>query len=149
MYNRRTEGLLLRGCCGMIQGNEFPGIAELVPRHIWDVEIVRSSRTTRTKMKRGRFSSFLSKNGPVLLYDKIFVLIRTRACLYNRLCHSANTLRLMICAFIHAKNDRPPAAACQRILARKEGFELSEACKSIYAAVRLVPTPQGFPGFGV
>ena len=25
-----------------------PGIAELVPRHIWDVEIVRSSRTTRT-----------------------------------------------------------------------------------------------------
>lgn len=30
----------------------------------------------------------------------------------------------MICAFIHAKNDRPPAAACQRILARKEGFEL-------------------------
>ena len=42
--------MLLRGCCGMIQGNEFPGIAELVPRHIWDVEIVRSSRTTRTKM---------------------------------------------------------------------------------------------------
>ncbi len=26
----------------------YPGIAELVPRHIWDVEIVRSSRTTRT-----------------------------------------------------------------------------------------------------
>ena len=42
--------MLLRGCCGMIQGNEFPGIAELVPRHIWDVEIVRSSRTTRTKV---------------------------------------------------------------------------------------------------
>lgn len=27
---------------------QYPGIAELVPRHIWDVEIVRSSRTTRT-----------------------------------------------------------------------------------------------------
>ena len=27
---------------------KYPGIAELVPRHIWDVEIVRSSRTTRT-----------------------------------------------------------------------------------------------------
>lgn len=27
----------------------YPGIAEVVQRHIWDVEIVRSSRTTRTK----------------------------------------------------------------------------------------------------
>ena len=25
-----------------------PGVAELVPRHIWDVEIARSNRVTRT-----------------------------------------------------------------------------------------------------
>ena len=28
---------------------QYPGVAELVPRHIWDVEIARSNRVTRTK----------------------------------------------------------------------------------------------------
>ena len=28
---------------------EYPGVAQLVGRHIWDVEAARSSRATRTK----------------------------------------------------------------------------------------------------
>ena len=35
----------------------YPGIAEVVQRHIWDVEIVRSSRTTRTKSPRTSYRS--------------------------------------------------------------------------------------------
>ena len=31
------------------QKNEYPGIAKLVSRLVWDQEAVRSSRTTRTK----------------------------------------------------------------------------------------------------
>ena len=31
------------------QKNEYPGIAKLVSRLVWDQETVRSSRTTRTK----------------------------------------------------------------------------------------------------
>ena len=34
---------------GIIAKTEYPGVAELVPRHIWDVEIARSNRVTRTK----------------------------------------------------------------------------------------------------
>ncbi len=37
-----------------------PGVAELVPRHIWDVEIARSNRVTRTKnpLKSADFRGF-------------------------------------------------------------------------------------------
>ena len=31
------------------QKSEYPGVAQLVGRHIWDVEAARSSRATRTK----------------------------------------------------------------------------------------------------
>ena len=34
---------------GIMAKTEYPGVAELVPRHIWDVEIARSNRVTRTK----------------------------------------------------------------------------------------------------
>ena len=37
---------------GIIAKTEYPGVAELVPRHIWDVEIARSNRVTRTKAPR-------------------------------------------------------------------------------------------------
>ena len=37
---------------GIISKTEYPGVAELVPRHIWDVEIARSNRVTRTIKKR-------------------------------------------------------------------------------------------------
>ena len=33
----------------IIKTIKYPGVAELVPRHIWDVEIARSNRVTRTK----------------------------------------------------------------------------------------------------
>lgn len=49
----------------------YPGIAEVVQRHIWDVEIVRSSRTTRTKFLAGplnqqvqRLFLYLDISGP-------------------------------------------------------------------------------------
>ena len=28
--------------------NEFPGVAQLVARQLWELDVVRSSRTTRT-----------------------------------------------------------------------------------------------------
>lgn len=34
---------------GIMAENEYPGVAQLVGRHIWDVEAARSSRATRTK----------------------------------------------------------------------------------------------------
>ena len=34
---------------GIIAKTEYPGLPELVPRRIWDAEIARSSRVTRTK----------------------------------------------------------------------------------------------------
>ena len=34
---------------GIMAENEYPGIAKLVSRLVWDQETVRSSRTTRTK----------------------------------------------------------------------------------------------------
>ena len=37
---------------GIIPKTEYPGVAELVPRHIWDVEIARSNRVTRTNAPR-------------------------------------------------------------------------------------------------
>ena len=35
---------------GIMAENEYPGIAKLVSRLVWDQETVRSSRTTRTKI---------------------------------------------------------------------------------------------------
>lgn len=37
---------------GIMAKTEYPGVAELVPRHIWDVEIARSNRVTRTNAPR-------------------------------------------------------------------------------------------------
>ena len=37
-------------CRGIMAGIEYPGIAKLVSRLVWDQETVRSSRTTRTKI---------------------------------------------------------------------------------------------------
>ena len=34
---------------GIIMTIKYPGVAQLVGRHIWDVEAARSSRATRTK----------------------------------------------------------------------------------------------------
>lgn len=34
---------------GIMAEIEYPGVAQLVGRHIWDVEAARSSRATRTK----------------------------------------------------------------------------------------------------
>ena len=36
--------------CGIMAEIEYPGIAKLVSRLVWDQETVRSSRTTRTKI---------------------------------------------------------------------------------------------------
>ena len=37
-------------CRGIMEKTEYPGIAKLVSRLVWDQETVRSSRTTRTKI---------------------------------------------------------------------------------------------------
>ena len=53
----RIGGLFMPNCQNLVLDSDplfcynfmaYPGIAEVVHRHIWDVEIVRSSRTTRT-----------------------------------------------------------------------------------------------------
>lgn len=36
---------------------EYPGVAQLVGRHIWDVEAARSSRATRTKKPSRSYTS--------------------------------------------------------------------------------------------
>ena len=48
---------------GIIAKTEYPGVAELVPRHIWDVEIARSNRVTRTKNPLKSMMNRSSKNG--------------------------------------------------------------------------------------
>ena len=52
---------------GIIAKTEYPGVAELVPRHIWDVEIARSNRVTRTNAPRsiapGGVSLFIAAQG--------------------------------------------------------------------------------------
>ena len=47
---------------GIIAKTEYPGVAQLVGRHIWDVEAARSSRATRTKKTSEirRFQRFFS-----------------------------------------------------------------------------------------
>ena len=58
----RIGGLFMPNCQNLVLDSDplfcynfmaYPGIAEVVQRHIWDVEIVRSSRTTRTKSLAG------------------------------------------------------------------------------------------------
>ncbi len=45
--SQKKLDFLLR--CGIINAVVYPGVAQLVGRHIWDVEAARSSRATRTK----------------------------------------------------------------------------------------------------
>ena len=45
-----------------------PGIAQLVARQLWELDVVRSSRTTRTIWMRSVFRTFLSKNGPLIFW---------------------------------------------------------------------------------
>lgn len=42
---------------GIIAKTEYPGVAQLVGRHIWDVEAARSSRATRTKKPSRGYAS--------------------------------------------------------------------------------------------
>ena len=48
---------------GIMAKIEYPGVAELVPRHIWDVEIARSNRVTRTNAPRS-----IAPGGVFLVY---------------------------------------------------------------------------------
>ena len=41
---------IFTACRGIMAEIEYPGIAKLVSRLVWDQETVRSSRTTRTKI---------------------------------------------------------------------------------------------------
>ena len=49
---------------GIMTEIEYPGVAKLVSRRIWDAEIARSNRVTRTKAPRnvvpGGFSLFIA-----------------------------------------------------------------------------------------
>ena len=76
----RIGGLFMPNCQNLVLDSDplfcynfmaYPGIAEVVQRHIWDVEIVRSSRTTRTKSLAGplnqqvqRLFLYLGISGP-------------------------------------------------------------------------------------
>ena len=63
------------------QKSEYPGVAKLVSRRIWDAEIARSNRVTRTKAPRsvvsGGFSLFIAAQNfsygllPVILYSAV------------------------------------------------------------------------------
>ena len=65
---------------------EYPGIAKLVSRLVWDQETVRSSRTTRTKtplkslISEG-FSYSLSIAAQGLNYDDTIVLYSYAICI--------------------------------------------------------------------
>ena len=37
-------------CRGIMAEIEYPGVAQLVARQLWELDVVRSSRTTRTKI---------------------------------------------------------------------------------------------------
>ena len=65
---------------------EYPGIAKLVSRLVWDQETVRSSRTTRTKIPlksliSGGFSYSLSIAAQGLNYDDTIVLYSYAICI--------------------------------------------------------------------
>ena len=58
---------------------EYPGIAKLVSRLVWDQETVRSSRTTRTKIPLKSLISegfflFFVYCGAGFEYDNIFII---------------------------------------------------------------------------
>ena len=56
-----------------MEKTEYPGIAKLVSRLVWDQETVRSSRTTRTKMNDPTQSEQVDEtcgSGRVVLYLK-------------------------------------------------------------------------------
>ena len=55
---------------------EYPGIAKLVSRLVWDQETVRSSRTTRTKIP---LKSLISEGFQLvkILFDKLKSIFRT------------------------------------------------------------------------
>ena len=38
-------------CRGIMAAIEYPGVAQLVARQLWELDVVRSSRTTRTKTR--------------------------------------------------------------------------------------------------
>ena len=76
---------------GIMAEIEYPGIAKLVSRLVWDQETVRSSRTTRTKIplksliSEGFFLFFVYygaefKNGPLIYFVvplyQLYLLIR-------------------------------------------------------------------------
>ena len=44
-------------CRGIMAEIEYPGVAQLVGRHIWGVEAARSSRATRTKKPSRSYAS--------------------------------------------------------------------------------------------
>lgn len=66
---------------GIMAKIEYPGVAKLVSRRIWDAEIARSNRVTRTKAPRsvvsGGFSLFIAAQNfsygllPVILYSAV------------------------------------------------------------------------------
>ena len=65
---------------------EYPGIAKLVSRLVWDQETVRSSRTTRTKIPLKSlisegFSYSLSIAAQELNYDDTIVLYSYAICI--------------------------------------------------------------------
>ena len=51
------EPLWLSPHRGIMAEIEYPGVAQLVGRHIWDVEAARSSRATRTKKPSRSYAS--------------------------------------------------------------------------------------------
>ena len=50
--DHRQENFESRGIRAIIMTIKYPGVAQLVGRHIWDVEAARSSRATRTKNRQ-------------------------------------------------------------------------------------------------
>ena len=63
---------------------EYPGVAQLVGRHIWDVEAARSSRATRTKAPRSIASGgfFLVYCGAGFEGDADFLRVLVICCRY-------------------------------------------------------------------
>ena len=71
---------------GIMAEIEYPGIAKLVSRLVWDQETVRSSRTTRTKIPLKSlisegFSYSLSIAAQELNYDDTIVLYSYAICI--------------------------------------------------------------------
>ena len=63
---------------GIMAKIEYPGVAELVPRHIWDVEIARSNRVTRTifavlTAQKPQRRDSLRLYSSLFLYEKSFM----------------------------------------------------------------------------